>query len=120
MNHTPAPWTVWTFDEDPRHLYVGPQAGGLAIADVVACNAHGCYTAETEDRGRANAQLIAAAPAMLEALEALNSAVCRAGHGSASMPELAQAWAAIALAYGKTAGIENYQLDRAATSPENS
>ncbi len=39
------------------------------MADVVACNAHGCYTAATEERGQANARLIASAPAMLAALQ---------------------------------------------------
>ncbi len=66
--HTPGPWAIWKFSDDPRHVAVGPDAGGLAVADVVACNAHGCYTAETEAKGQANARLIAAAPAMLGAL----------------------------------------------------
>ena len=67
--HTPGPWSIWNFSDDPRHVAVGPDAGGLAIADVVACNAHGCYTAETESRGQANARLIAAAPDLLAALQ---------------------------------------------------
>lgn len=71
MNHTPGPWSVWNFSDDPRHVAVGPESGGLAVADVVACNAHGCYTAETEARGQLNALLIAAAPDMLKALQAL-------------------------------------------------
>lgn len=68
MNHTPGPWSVWNFSDDPRHVAVGPESGGLAVADVVACNAHGCYTAETESRGQCNAVLIAACPDMLFAL----------------------------------------------------
>ena len=67
--HTPGPWSVWNFNDDPRHVAVGPEAGGLAVADIVACNAHGCYTAQTEAQGAANARLIAAAPDLLEALQ---------------------------------------------------
>ncbi|MEY4720032.1 MAG: hypothetical protein RL563_2650 [Pseudomonadota bacterium] len=66
--HTPGPWLVWNYDNDPRHVYVGPQAGGLCVAGVVACNPHGIYTAETEVQGMANARLIAAAPELLNAL----------------------------------------------------
>lgn len=68
-NHTPGPWSAWNFNDDPRHVAVGPEAGGLAVADIVACNAHGCYTAETEAKGIANARLIAASPELLDALE---------------------------------------------------
>lgn len=73
-SHTPGPWSVWTFADsdgadDARHVAVGPVAGGLAVADVVACNAHGTYTAATEAQGRANAALIAAAPDLLAALQ---------------------------------------------------
>lgn len=66
--HTSGPWSIWNFSDDPRHVAVGPDAGGLAVADVVACNAHGCYTVETESRGQANARLIAAAPELLTCL----------------------------------------------------
>ena len=71
--YTPGPWSIWNFSDDPRHVAVGPDAGGLAVADVVACNAHGCYTAETESRGQANARLIAAAPELLQALRVIDS-----------------------------------------------
>ena len=73
--YTPGPWSIWNFSDDPRHVAVGPDVGGLAIADVVACNAHGCYTAETESRGQANARLIAAAPDLLAALREIVAAV---------------------------------------------
>ena len=49
-----------------------------------------------------NARLFAAAPDLLAALESLNAAVIRAGHGNTAMPELSQAWAAIAKATGET------------------
>ena len=68
VKHTPGPWCVWNFNDDPRHVAVGPEAGGLAVADIVACNAHGCYTAATEAQGAANARLIASAPDLLAAL----------------------------------------------------
>lgn len=68
QKHTAGPWSIWNFNDDPRHIAVGPEAGGIAVADVVASNAHGCYTAETEAQGMVNARLIAAAPDMLEAL----------------------------------------------------
>lgn len=93
---TPGPWAVWNFADDPRHVAVGPEAGGLAVADVVACNAHGCYTAATEERGQANARLIAAAPAMLAALRGLAEAVERFTNATPEdWPELFAARAAI-------------------------
>lgn len=98
--HTTGPWTVWNFSDDPRHVAVGPEAGGLAVADVVACNAHGCYTAATEARGQANARLIAAAPAMLAALQDLADAVERFTASPQDWPELAAARAAIIKAMG--------------------
>ena len=69
--HTPGPWEVWNHDNDPRHVYVGPVKGGLCVAAVVSCNAHGVYTPETEARGRADAQLVAAAPDLLEFAKAV-------------------------------------------------
>ena len=102
--HTPGPWAVWTFGAakaDPRHLAVGPEFGGLAVADVVACSAHGIYTAQTEATGQANAQLIAAAPELLAALQALGDAVQKFTNATpADWSELAQANAAIAQATG--------------------
>lgn len=68
---TPGPWQTWNFNDDPRHIAVGPKSGGLAIAEIVACNAHGCYTAETERQAMENARLIAAAPDLLNALDEL-------------------------------------------------
>lgn len=73
--HTPGPWEVWNWEADPRHVCVGPQAGGLCVADVVACNAHGIFTAETEARGMADARLIAAAPDLLDALQTASMAL---------------------------------------------
>ena len=64
--HTPGPWSTWEFE--PRAIAVGPDAGGLAVAEIVSTNAHGITTAQTEERGAANARLIAAAPDLLHAL----------------------------------------------------
>jgi predicted HD phosphohydrolase len=64
--HTPGPWSTWEFDA--RSIAVGPDAGGLAVAEIVSTNAHGITTAQTEERGAANARLIAAAPDLLHAL----------------------------------------------------
>jgi predicted HD phosphohydrolase len=64
--HTPGPWSTWHFSA--RAIAVGPDAGGLAVAEIVTTNAHGIATAETEERGAANADLIAAAPDLLHAL----------------------------------------------------
>lgn len=94
--HTPGPWKVWNFADDPRHVAVGPDAGGLAVADVVACNAHGCYTAATEATGQANARLIAAAPALLAALQGIMAGVA----GCQKEPQYEAARAAIANAMG--------------------
>ena len=71
--HTPGPWEVWNHDNDPRHVYVGPVKGGLCVAAVVSCNAHGVYTPDTEARGRADAQLVSAAPDLLAALKQIVS-----------------------------------------------
>jgi len=65
--HTPGPWSTWHFSA--RAIAVGPDAGGLAVAEIVTTNAHGIATAETEERGAANANLIAAAPDLLRVLE---------------------------------------------------
>lgn len=99
--HTPGPWEVWNHDNDPRHVYVGPVEGGLCVAAVVSCNAHGVYTPETEARGRADAQLVAAAPDLLEALEALQSmAAAFPNELHEDHPDVVAARAAIAQATG--------------------
>ena len=64
---TPGPWTV---GEDPKNVVteaVSPHNGFRAmVAD--------CYTGNDE-QAKANARLIAAAPAMLEALQRIDSVI---------------------------------------------
>ncbi len=72
--HTPGPWainpdTLTYRGNSIRIERIDPKAGILAsIADVFAPNGAGDRWIE---EGRANARLIASAPALLEALEAL-------------------------------------------------
>jgi phosphoribosylcarboxyaminoimidazole (NCAIR) mutase len=80
--HTPGPWY--------QHRETVQAPNGTLVATLA--NANGTCNA--------NAALIAAAPELLAALEALNLAVCKAGYGNTGMPELTQAWAAIAKATG--------------------
>ena len=69
--HTPGPWEVWREPGiETRDLSVGPVNGGISVADIVTTNAHGIATAESISTGHANANLIAAAPELLEACEA--------------------------------------------------
>jgi hypothetical protein len=100
--HTPGPWEVWT---DPgietRDLSVGPVNGGVAVADIVTTNAHGIATAESIGTGHANARLIAAAPELLEALEAIANCLSSISYtGEVWDNELAAARAIIAKAKG--------------------
>lgn len=82
------PWTI--IADVPEH-----SIGYRAIVD-----ADGGTICNPSPMGEANARLIAAAPELLAALQALNAAAIRAGHGNTAMPELSQSWAAIAKAIG--------------------
>lgn len=84
MNYTPGPWTVAARVVSKRPATVVLDADKNEVCEVYACSA-----------------LIAAAPDLLAALESLNAAVIRAGYGNTAMPELTQAWAAIAKATGE-------------------
>lgn len=94
MNYTPGPWTVEVDHASNTAEFVRAHLNGEAF-DVasVLCDETGNATE--------NARLIAAAPDLLAALESLNAAVIRAGYGNTAMPELTQAWAAIAKATGE-------------------
>jgi hypothetical protein len=100
--HTPGPWEVWGEPGiETRDLSVGPVNGGIAVADIVTTNAHGIATAESISTGHVNANLIAAAPEMLTALEAIVNCLSSIGHaGEVWDSELAVARAAIAKAKG--------------------
>ena len=66
--HTPGPWEIWG-NLGEMDLAVGPVAGGVAVAQIVTVNGIGIMDGETAQLGAANARLIAAAPALLAALE---------------------------------------------------
>lgn len=87
MSHTPGPW----FTEATSR-----------IGHVAICDSDGFTVCNPSPMGADNARLIAAAPDLLAALESLNAAVIRAGYGNTAMPELSQAWEAIAKATGET------------------
>lgn len=92
---TPGPWKV-SHDEYAGHYDVStfdPERGSEAIAQVLYANN------EPGGRGEADARLIAAAPALLEALGWLESYLRDTPHHNA--PAAANARAAIALAKGE-------------------
>lgn len=64
--HTPGPW-YFNPRNDPRQPQIASETTGHSIAVV--------YDHTTDDEKRANARLIAAAPDLLEAAEALLEAI---------------------------------------------
>lgn len=110
--HTPGPWyfdeagNIWR--RPPSDLY---QNGGGVAGDRPLATAHEGW--HGEDDGKyplvANARLIAAAPELLEALQGLDEAYCRAGtdltreERHEDRLRLIAARAAIAKATGETA-----------------
>ena len=64
MTHTPGPWKI-----NPRASMVVESESGRTIA---SCGAYTSNTENTEPENQANARLIAAAPELLEALEAVS------------------------------------------------
>ena len=69
--HTPGPWTVKPEEVDRAYIRIrGTRLGGrFKIANVLTPNYEGSHPREA-DETRANARLIAAAPDLLEALQA--------------------------------------------------
>jgi hypothetical protein len=94
LEHTPAPWRVWK-DMDPKEprQIVGPSDDFVCVIDEINTN------------NDANARLIAAAPELLRALQALEGYTDvfteHYGRTSRGAEVLAQAKAAIAKAVGK-------------------
>lgn len=67
--YTPGPWTVEETDET---YWIGTaRANTHKVGEVIIGMDHGPYTDEAEARILANAHLIAAAPDLLEALQAI-------------------------------------------------
>ena len=62
--YTPGPWTAAEIRHDYDQVVRGPDHGPIAIV---------CLGGYTKPTGRANARLMAAAPQLLEALEAVNA-----------------------------------------------
>lgn len=88
--HTPGPWRVG----DAGHAVFGPKDSGM--------HPNAPITVVQRIVNPANARLIAAAPELLEALNALKTKVLASGNASAFFPELEQAIRAIAKAAGGT------------------
>lgn len=96
--HTTGPWRVDLAIECPNVRIVGPNGRGLAVAlqrDPHPSEGQGI----TDEEALANAVLIAAAPELLEALEALAETF----DPRTQFSELANARRAIALATGSAA-----------------
>lgn len=68
--HTRGPW--FTARNGFSTVYIEARIGGGMLQEVAACGP----TAEGPDQQEANARLIAAAPDLLAALEALDSYIC--------------------------------------------
>ncbi len=68
--HTPGPWTISTDTKSQHGLAWGGYWQIDGEYDAVACNQY-CYANTKPEVSAANARLIAAAPELLEALEAL-------------------------------------------------
>lgn len=60
--HTPGPWRICDKPGDFTHHIVGPEPEGIRLAEVEW---------QCRDNWKANARLVAAAPQLLEALEAM-------------------------------------------------
>lgn len=67
MKHTTGPW--WISETGPRYS-VNAGTGGAGLRHVAMVSCHEAFVADTGEN-IANARLIAAAPDMLEALEAV-------------------------------------------------
>ena len=80
-NHTPGPWQLLAEEVDKPYIRVrGTRLGGrYKVANVVTPTFEDVHPREAEET-RANARLIAAAPEMLEMLEAVYD--WQHGHGS--------------------------------------
>lgn len=93
MQHTPGPWTIT--DREIR----GPQDSGVIVARLPEWG----ILADGPDPAPANARLIAAAPALLDALEELLSEVTANTYPKAlaELGAIGRASAAIAAAKGE-------------------
>lgn len=105
---TPGPWEIKPEEVDKPYIRIrGTQLGGrFKVANVLSPDYDGVHHCEA-DETRANAQLIAAAPELLEALQNLivsyDNFRERAGrNGDPENPLIIDARAAIAKATGET------------------
>ena len=98
--HTPGPWVITEDDYGEEHWLGGVGEGQIIVNGWIN---GGCKkNPEAWATLQAEAHLIAAAPELLEALQALSDSVILAGHDNTGMPALTQAWQAIDKALGET------------------
>ena len=100
--HTPGPWMVHTYDVNlgPYNKALDVGTSGRAVAKVIG----EFENPKVGDQARANARLIAAAPELLEALEAVTRRLEHVLHknGISALPtDIKNARAAIAKARGE-------------------
>ena len=69
--HTPGPWAVLNVENEKAEVWYRPNDG---LASLIACTYECSICEEHGGGGAANARLIAAAPALLAALEAIHEA----------------------------------------------
>ena len=102
--HTPGPWSIFT-DEKHKHN-AGIEADGFSIIcigypdETLAMDVSGVH-GRTEEETQANARLIAAAPDLLEALEAIMGSDVFEWNGSAAFWLQDKVRASIAKAKGE-------------------
>lgn len=97
MKHTPGPWRFYT-EPQPNGCPIVGNGSGLMLAML----AHSVNYPDQRDEANANARLIAAAPDLLEALQAVVSQL--EGHDlhNGDVFAINNAYAAIAKATGQT------------------
>lgn len=104
--HTPGPWALEIDDEDPEALIVGNKGNGEIFSDgfgtIASVNLFRDAPGEDVPYPAyvANARLIAAAPDLLEALQAMLFASSLQAHASTKLEAEMKAHAALAKAKG--------------------
>ncbi|HCR1638161.1 TPA: hypothetical protein ONA83_003578 [Pseudomonas aeruginosa] len=91
MKHTPGPWFINGHERYTK--YVEARIGGGWVQEVAACG-----PTENPEQQEANARLCAAAPELLEALEACVARITNEVADAEFLDEVEQARAAIAKA----------------------
>jgi hypothetical protein len=106
MKHTPGPWKVAEDkSQHPTHIRVLDQAhNGICTSWLDD------YDFEENQTAEANANLIAAAPEMLEALELVQSSYCLQVSSSQETPEMKRARTLVGYVLNKVKRVDTCEL----------